>query len=204
MAEGVQTADGKPLNIDPAAAADAERQFAQAMAAPGPDDKSVPPKRAARERVEDGPARARSARAPRTPKGGKAPSASHAEKAPPTHSEIVTAVQGLVQVPAAICLMLSKRAKDPVPLMADAVVLASNAEQIGEACAKTAEVDEKFAAVMAKVASAGPYAALVSVTFAVAGQIARNHGMPVPGTEDPRDLVGAASSPAHAGGTDGS
>ena len=195
MAEGVETADGTPVSLDTAPPEDVERQFAQAMSAPADDDKTVPPKRAQRTTTPQVTSK------PRTGKARTAPAGQPAARVP-SEQDIVQGVEGLIQIPAALCLMLSRRAADPVPLQADAVTLAAAAPDIARACAATAAADPKFAALMGKVTHAGPYAALMTVAFSVGSQIARNHGViTLPGTTDPRVLVEAATTPqeAHAG-----
>lgn len=189
MAEGLSTADGRPLSLDPPADSDAdtEREFARSMAAKGPDDATAPPKRA-----------------PRAPAGqaagGKARTAKKdarttqaAEVKPLTDAEIVTGVKGLCQAAAALPALASKRARKPelqTALKADAITIVSASDQIAQACADTAAADPKFAALMQRICQAGPYAALMTVAFGVGAQLARNHGLAsMPGTEDPAEVV---------------
>jgi hypothetical protein len=189
MPEGVSTEDGRPLHLDPA---EGERAFAAAMAAPpgGGEDKTAPPKRDAKPQ-RDAP-RGR----PRVAKGGaKAAPPRQALPPAPSHSEVVTGVKGIIQIPAAVCLMLSQRAADPVPLKADAITLASSADELAEAVAATCDADERFARIVAKVITAGPYAALAGAVISVGTQVARNHGAPMPGTTDPAELVRMAGNP---------
>lgn len=194
MAEGLSTADGKPLSLAPPAdAADTERRFAQSMAASKPGDADAPPRRGDRAAGDAKPSRAR------TTKGASKASAVTGPAAPLSHAEIVTGVQGLCQVVAAVPLLLSKRVqaeKTRVALKADAITIVSRAEEIADACAQTAAADPKFAALMTRVCQAGPYAALMTVAFSVGSQVARNHGMgSLPGTMDPAEMVRQAEQP---------
>lgn len=189
MDEGLATADGAQLSLAPPDPADTQREFAQAMAASNPGDADAPPKRASRARSDD-------AGQPRTRKPRTTTKPADTRTAPVqllSGSEIVTGVKGLCQVAAALPALASKRVKDPkleLALKADAITIASAADDIAQACADTAAADPKFAALMAKICQAGPYAALMTVAFGVGTQLARNHGVAsMPGTIDPGDLV---------------
>ncbi len=186
MAEGVQTPDGKPVEVTPANADQVERDFARAMTEPAGDDKA-PPRRTER---------AQEARreAPRVKRGRKPADASAGKPEPSkglSRSARVEGVKGIVQVVAAGCVFASTRVKNPVPLAADGLVLADGAGSFAEATAEVCEHDPRMAALVDRVASAGPYGALITVGFQLGSQIARNHGLPVPGTTAPEDLIKA-------------
>jgi hypothetical protein len=101
-------------------------------------------------------------------------------------------VKGLAQLGAGLALMLGKATKKEA-FTADAVTIASSADEIADACVQTAKADPKFAAALDKVCSAGPYAALITVGVGVASQIARNHkpDLNIPGTVNPAELLKA-------------
>lgn len=194
MAEGIFTSDGKPVDVE-AVKAGADVDFSAAMAAPVVGDEKTLPKRPVRD------AEAPSKDKPRTVKRGRPvgstskPKPAEATPRPlATRQERRDAIAGVVQLGAAGCMLVGQRAPDPVPFAADAVVLSANAAPLAEAVADVCEKDAKFAAVVDKIAIAGPYGALITVTFALGSQIARNHGVGMPGTTDPRDIVKAAQA----------
>jgi len=198
VAEGVVTADGRPLDLEESRDK-IDRDFAAAMAEPAGDEKA-PPKRPEKALTEP------PADKPRvTGKRGRPPKAESAPKAAApvaSHADRVQAVQGLVQLAAVGCMAVGQRMPDPVPFQADAVVLSENSASLGEAVALTCDADARLAALVDKIAVAGPYAALVTAVFSVGMQLVRNHGVPVPGTADPKEIVKAAtevSAPANAG-----
>jgi hypothetical protein len=185
MPEGVLTAEGKPLDLDAAKAA-TEREFAAAMAAPAGDDKA-PPRRAPRPTApEDEKPRVKRGRPPGS--GTKQAKDQRQSPAALSRDEKVRGIAGLVQLGAGGCLV-AERATGSTSFRADAITLASSAGDIAEAVVQTAEVDERFARVVDKVCSVGPYGALIQVAFTVGMQIARNHGAQIPGTQDPSDLI---------------
>lgn len=188
----LETTDGKPVEVIPVDADAVNAQFNAAMNDDGPDEQA-PPKRQPKAQ-EPAQSKPRTARQPK------------AEKARTTSAKAATAfddgqransVKGLVQVAAGGSLMASKMsgkdARKADAWKADAVTLASSAEQIADACVQTAKADAKFAAALDKVCSAGPYAALISVMVGVGSQIARNHkpDLKIPGTVDPAELIKA-------------
>lgn len=192
MPEGVVTPDGKPVNVDPAAAENIERDFARAMSEPAGDDKA-PPKRAERK-----PEAAGAGDAPRVKRGPGRPrkDATEPQKAKPAGlSREVRAqgVQGMVQLGAGACLLV-ERATGQEAFRADAITLASAAEEIGSAVAGVCDQDERFARVVDRICAAGPYSALITVMFSVGSQVARNHGAQVPGTHDPAELIEMAEA----------
>jgi hypothetical protein len=181
MAEGIQTSDGKPVNIDPASSDDIERDFARAMSEPAGDDKA-PPKRA--ERTQE-PRKDK----PRVTRGSKSPAPS--KPAPGLSRESrVEGVKGLVQITAGTCMIASKAVPgQSVALQADAITLASQADPLATACADIAEADERFARRLDRICAAGPYGALIAVGVSVGIQVARNHGVNLPGTRAPEELL---------------
>lgn len=204
MAETVETADGKPVGVDPAVAADADKQFAQAMSASQPGDADAPPRRQPRARAEaSATPRTRQARRSRiTAAEGKG--SAPASPAAPSRNDIITGVAGLIQIPAGLALLASQRAANPVPLKADAITLASHAPALAAAAADVAEQDEKAARLLARICDVGPYAALMTALFNVGAQLARNHGIAsLPGTSDPEALVAAAEAPPATTPTEG-
>ena len=188
----LETADGKPVDVTPVDPDEVNRAFAAAMAGDGPDEQA-PPKRAPRPPADDAAPKRKTARP------SKAEQARTAARAATVldDGQRAAGVQGLVQVGAGLCL-IAKRATGKDAFQADAITLASNADQIADACVQTAKADPKFAAALDKVCSAGPYAALISVMVGIGGQLARNHkpGLAIPGTVDPAELLRAQEAAA--------
>jgi hypothetical protein len=191
MSEGIQTPEGKPVDLDIEAAAETEKAFARAMTEPAGDEKA-PPKR--------GPGRppktSDDGEKPRVRRGPGRPPKAATEAAKPkpaglSHEVRKQGVMGMVQLSAAGC-MLAERATGQKAFRADAITLASSADELGEALAATADQDERFARVIDKICAVGPYSALVGVVFSVGSQIARNHGAQLPGTHAPEDLIAMA------------
>lgn len=194
MAEGITTPDGKPVDVDITAAEKTEQAFARAMSEP-PGDEKAPPRRSER----TSPA-APGSDGPRVKRGpGRPPkTTTEAPKAKITgltHEARKQGVQGLVQLAAGACLLV-ERATDQVAFRADAITLATSAEDLGEAIAATCDQDERMARVIDRICAAGPYSALITVAFSVGSQIARNHGAQVPGTNSPEDLIQMAEASA--------
>lgn len=194
MTEGIRTPEGKPVDVPPAE--EIEHAFARAMAEPAGDDKRPP------RRTQTAPAPSGEEDKPRVRRGpGRPPkTTTEAPKPKPTGlSRDIRAqgVQGIVQLAAGGCL-LAERGTGNRSFRADAITLASSAEDIGNAVADVCDQDERFARVVDKVCAAGPYSALITVMFSVGSQIARNHGAQVPGTNDPEDLIAMAEMPVAA------
>jgi hypothetical protein len=186
VAEGIETPEGVSLDLD--AAAKADQDFARAMSTPPDSDQKAPPKRADKAaRASDAADKPRVARSPGRPSkaAAAAPGLSHEDRA--------KGMAGFTQLGAGL-LALAGRAKQSVALKADAITVASNADEIGKAVADTADQDERFAAVVDKLCSAGPYAALISVMVGVGSQCARNHGLDIPGTVPPEKLLEMAEA----------
>ncbi len=180
----LETADGKPVDVTPDADA-VNAQFAAAMADDGPDEQA-PPKRQPRPADE----------APK-PKRGRPPKAEQARTTAKAGTVLddgqrAQGVKGLAQLGAGVALMLGK-ATGKQAFTADAITIASSADEIADACVQTAKADARFAAALDRVCSAGPYAALVTVGVGLASQIARNHkpSLTIPGTVDPAELLKA-------------
>ena len=192
MPEGIVTPDGKPVDVDITAAEKTEQAFARAMSEPPGDDKA-PPRRSERASAPGAPAEgARVKRGPGRPRKD-ATEAPKAKIAGLSHEARKIGIQGIVQLAAGGCL-LAERATGQKAFRADAVTLASSADELSEAVAATCDADEKFARVVDKICAAGPYSALISAVFSVGSQIARNHGASVPGTHDPEDLIAMAEA----------
>ena len=181
----LETVDGKAVAIDPE---QVNQEFARAMASNGPEAEQAPPKRAPKPEADpDAP----------KPKRGRPPKSEQARTTarPSTvldDGQRAQGVKGLAQVGAGIALMLGK-ATGKDAFKADAVTIASAADEIADACVQTAKADPKFAAALDKVCAAGPYAALISVAVGIGSQIARNHkpDLRIPGTVDPAELLKA-------------
>jgi hypothetical protein len=196
--EGLKTPAGDEVDLDGA--------FARAMAAPEPDEPAppAPPRKdpdAPYGRKVDGtpkkrpggrPARDRHDR-PRT--GPQQPSAPKTALDPAAVKALrVEGVKGLVQVVGVFPLMMHQRTGDKAWL-ADTITLSANAEPLANAVADTCDVNPAFAAAVDKLANAGPYAALVTVSVSIAAQLAANHGMTFGkalGAKDPEDLISEA------------
>lgn len=184
----LKTPEGKAVDLD-AVKADANSAFDAAMAGEAPEVPAPPkvtrtPKDDARPRTRRVPSKDEK---PRTT--AKTPLLSDEQRA--------QGVAGLVQVGAGLCLV-AKKATGKDAFQADAVTLASNAEQIADACVQTAKNDARFAAALDRVMAVGPYAALVSVMVGVGSQIVRNHrpSLSLPGTVDPAKLIKAQDEAA--------
>lgn len=182
--EGVETSDGKPLDLD---AVKAEQDFSRVMSTPPDSDDKAPPKR--RERAAKPSGDTEKPRVGRSP-GRPSKDAARAV-AGLSHEVRKQGMTGLAQLGAGLCAVVGNTTGQ-VSFKADAITLASNADDIGEACAATADQDERFARVVDKLCAAGPYAALIGVMVGVGSQIARNHGLDMPGTQPPEQLIQAA------------
>lgn len=200
MPEGLQTASGEVVDLD--------HEFALAMATPEPGEPVAPsPPRKVTDpdapygRTKDGtPKRAPGGRPPksaydnpRVTKSPLPPADAKQAKADPAalRKQRAEGVQGVVQIAAAGTLMLHQRTgKDS--WKADTLTLTTYAEPLGQAVADTCESNSSFAALVDKVTSAGPYAALVSVGIGLGAQLMANHGMGIGralGAADPADVI---------------
>ena len=180
----LETVDGQPVDTIDSEAVD--REFSRAMADNGPAEQA-PPKRTPEPPTDSAGSKART----KPPKAEKARTTSKAGTVL-TDGERAQGVKGLAQVGAGIALLFGK-ATGKDAFKADAVTIASAADEIADACVQTAKADPKFAAALDKVCAAGPYAALIGVMVGVGSQIARNHkpDLKIPGTVDPADLLKA-------------
>lgn len=100
----------------------------------------------------------------------------------------------LLQLPAVV---LSVASKFKPTLALDAAAVTLHAPNLAEAAALTAQNDERFAAILDKALSIGPYGALLGAAVGLGLQIAANHGaVPVVaemGILSPEELVAAAT-----------
>lgn len=195
MPEGLQLPDGKPVSLDPVA--DAERDFNRAMAANDPEP-AAPPRR---QKPADGDPEARPSRGRgRPPKSARAPQAVKKVPSPQTDAERKSGVQGLVQIGAAVCMLLDQRTPDSnIAFRADAITLANASDPIADAVVEVARNNAQFAATIDRITSAGPYAALISVGFSVGLQLASNHGLKAAqmmGAHSPEAIVASVEAPA--------
>lgn len=194
MAEGLQTPDGKKIEVT-------EADFARAMAAPEPDEPvaAAPPRKdpdAPYGRTKDG--------APKRGPGGR-PSkhdAPRAAKAAPNTSAVTSetpqqadkrrsdGVKGIVQQ-AAMATTIAYTVTQDKAFYADAITLTSFAEPMADAVVQTARVNPGFAKLVDRISNIGPYAALGSVVIGMSIQLAANHGLRLPGSSDPAELIEA-------------
>lgn len=100
----------------------------------------------------------------------------------------------LLQLPA-VALTVASKFKPKLALDAAAVTL--HAPNLAEAAAMTAQADERFAAILDKALSIGPYGALLGAALGLGMQIAANHGavpvVPEMGILSPEELIAAAT-----------
>lgn len=187
MPEGLQTLDGKKVDIPNPE--EVEQKFAQAMSQPPPgEDIPAPPKK-----PDKPPAEKRTRRTTAKPRVTKS--------APPPSKELdqqrANGVAETMNLLGAGCLMLktSVQAKDPqlaMALTADAYVLSSSAEAFGQSCAALAKASPGFAKLIDGSGKAGPWFAFSTTVYSIGGQLAANHGL-IPagllGTAKPEDIV---------------
>lgn len=185
MPPTLETADGQPVDVTPIDRAAVNASFSQAMNDDGPDDKA-PPKRQPRQPAEDKPTRARTVKADKARATAKpAVTLDDAQRA--------TGVQGLAQLGAGVAAMAAK-ASGSSALLADSLTIVNAAPAVADACVQVAKNDPRFAAVLDRVCSTGPYGALITVAFGVGMQLARNHkpGLSLPGTVHPDQVLASA------------
>lgn len=184
----LETANGRPVEVTPPDAEATNREFSRVMANDGPDAEQAPPKRQPKPAADPDAPKPRRGRPPKSEQARTTATPGPALN----DGQRAQGVKGLAQLAAGLTLMAAK-ATGNAAFQADAVTIASNAEQIADACVQTAKADAKFAAALDKVCSAGPYAALISVAVGVGSQIARNHkpSLSIPGTVDPAELMQA-------------
>jgi hypothetical protein len=183
------TVDGKPVDVAPVDPDAVNATFAAAMNDDGPDTQA-PPKRQPRGESQGSSApkpkrtrapKAEQARTTTTPAGGALDDEARSR-----------GVKGIAQITAGITLLLGK-ATGKDAFKADAVTIASAADDAAAACVETAHADPKFAAALDRVCAVGPYGAMITVAVGVGSQLARNHkpGLAIPGTVDPAELIRA-------------
>lgn len=167
----LQDLNGNPL------APEVDQDFARAMSAPVGDATDLKKPAEQKQAPRQSASRPRTTGAKRGPKA--APKAS-SYSAPPVTPELTATrsegISGLVQIGAMGCLAYGART-DSVAFKADAVTLANYSKPLGDAVADAAAKNPQFARIVDKITNAGPYAALVGVTFGLGMQLARNHGV---------------------------
>lgn len=109
-----------------------------------------------------------------TPPKRAAPKVAGAPRKPRKLMSYRETIGGLVQIVAGPLAMLGQR-RQRMAYIADAATLTHYADHLADAVEATADVDERFAAVMDKLRTVGPYAALLSVATSIAVQVAHNH-----------------------------
>jgi hypothetical protein len=183
----LETVDGAPVEVIPVDPEAVNREFAAVMSSDGPDEQA-PPRRQPKPAAEAEAPKPKRGRAPKDEKARTAPAAS----APLDDGQRAQGVKGLAQVGAGIALLLGK-ATGKDAFKADAVTIASSADEIADAAIQVAHADLKFAAALDKVCSVGPYGAMITVAVGVGAQLARNHkpSLAIPGTVDPAGLLKA-------------
>jgi hypothetical protein len=174
----LETLDGQPVDELPE------------LASGGDADQAPPPRPAVPPAPPPTPTPRRRGRPPRqqADKARVAPA-----PAPALDDEARAAgVKGLMQIGAGITLLAGK-ATGKDAFKADAVAIASVADDTAAACVQIAKTDPKFAAALDKVCSVGPYGALITIAAGLGAQIARNHkpDRKLPGTVHPDELLKA-------------
>jgi hypothetical protein len=186
MAEGFQTPDGTPVDLDAS-----ERQFAAAMASE-PGEEHDLPKRADPKPEDAGKPAKKRGRPPKSVQTAEVVQPATPELTKKRAEEVagtVNAVGGAFLAGAAMTGMTA--------LKADAYSLQGFAEPIGKAAADVAAVDPAFARYIDKSGSGGKVLAYLGLFGTVAGlgaQLAANHHLVKPGTlgaHDPADVIAA-------------
>jgi hypothetical protein len=182
------TPGGQPVDVTPPDPDQVNRKFTAAMNDDGPDEQA-PPRREPKPKADA--SAAPKVKRTRTPKSDQ-PRTTVQAAAPLGDEERAKGAKGYAQIGAGLALMIGKATKKDA-YKADAVTIASAADDIADAVVQTAKADPKFAAALDKVLAAGPYAALISVGMSVGLQCARNHKpeLKLPGTVDPAELLQA-------------
>jgi hypothetical protein len=168
------------------------------LAAGGDADQAPPPRPAG-----PPPPPATAPTAPR--RRGRPPRAEQARVTPAASQALsdearAAGVKGLTQIGAGLTLLLGKATGNDA-YKADAVAIASVADDTAAACVQIAKTDPKFAAALDKVCSVGPYGALITIAAGLGAQIARDHkpDRSIPGTVHPDVLLQAQNeAEAHA------
>lgn len=111
---------------------------------------------------------------PKRPKGVSGPQkAAQRKTAAPDHAK---SVRDLLLMPGTLLLALGGRRQDAA-LTADGAALVVAAPAIGEATAELAAEVPAVAAILDRLATATPYAGLITAAVGLGAQIAANHGM---------------------------
>ena len=183
------TTSGTPVEVAPLDSSAVNAQFRQAMDDDGPDEHTPP------ERPETPSREGNRPRRGRPPKTEKARTVATAPAALDDRARS-TGVKGWAQIAGSFAIMAGKATGDGAFYL-DAVVIASNADALADACVNAAHADPKFAAVLDKVCNVGPYGALVSVVVGIGAQCLRNHKpqLQIPGTVDPAQLLNPEPDP---------
>jgi hypothetical protein len=183
----LETADGKPVDVTPVDTEAVNRQFAAAMADDGPDTQA-PPKRQPKSAAPPTDSKPRRTRAPKA----EQPRVTAQAGTVLDDGQRAQGVKGWSQIIAGVALMFGK-ATGKDAFKADAVTIASAADELADAAVQVAHLDPKFAVALDKVCAVGPYGALISVGVGVVSQCARNHkpSLKLPGTVDPAELLRA-------------
>jgi hypothetical protein len=187
----LETTDGARVDVVPPDESAATAAFTAALNDIGPDDYAPPKRQPRKTGVESTPvSKPRTSRQTKAEKSRTTAAAKPAAKLDDNARR--AGVKGLAQIGAGLALMLGKATKKDA-FTADAVTIASAADEIADACAETAQADPKFAAALDKVCAAGPYSALITVGISVMSQCARNHkpSLTIPGTIDPAEMLKA-------------
>jgi hypothetical protein len=187
MAEGFQTPDGTPVDLEAS-----DRAFAAAMASE-PGEATDLPKRPAPVPEEAGkPKAAKRGRPPKSVRSSESVQAVTPELTAKRAGDVAGTVQAVGGAFLAGAAMTGMDA-----LKADAYSLQGFAEPIGKAAADVAAVDPAFARYIDKSGSGGKVLAYLGLFGTVAGlgaQLAANHGLVKPGTlgaHDPADVIAA-------------
>ena len=109
---------------------------------------------------------------PGTPPGPKPRGGNKSTPVPAPSSDTILrgraeAVSGLFQMGAAVCIMVKQ--------LPDSAAISEHGDNVSIECAKLAETDERFANVIDKLTSVGPYAGLMTAIMPLMVQLAVNH-----------------------------
>ena len=191
MTEGIQTQDGRPVDLEAA-----EQEFAKAMAAPT-DAATDPPKRPAKPEGEAKPDAKRRGRPPRAVRNSESVQAPTPEQTAKRASDVGGTVQAVGGAFLAVAGMTGMPA-----FRADAYTLQGFSKPLGKACAEVAAVDPAFARFIDKSGSGGKTLAYLGLFGTVAGlgvQLGVNHGLVKPGmmgSHAPADIIAAYEADA--------
>jgi hypothetical protein len=97
---------------------------------------------------------------------------------------------GLLQIAQIPLAVLARVTKNPT-FTVDLIAIEKHSDGLTTAIAELAEKNDKVAEALNKLAVAGPYGALVAAITPLVMQLATNHGIPMPGTEDPQAMFDA-------------